>query len=72
MTDKIEDLAKARRERADARWEHVEDFGFIALCIADTARNLAAYAHVAYDQPEALTLSRRKLVELMGQDVSCC
>jgi len=69
MTNKIEDLAKARRERADAKWQHVDDFAFLALCIADTARNLGAYAHVAHDKPDALNLSKRKLAALIGQDV---
>jgi hypothetical protein len=69
MTDKIEDLTEARRKRADAKGEFIEDFAFAALCIADVARNLAAYAHVVSENPGLLTLSKRKLAELMERDV---
>ena len=70
VTDEIEGLAETRRKRADAKLEHVEDFAFIAFCIADTARNLAAYAHVASNKPDALTLSKRQLAEIMEKDVT--
>lgn len=67
---KIEDFAEARRKRADQKGEFIEDFAFIAFCIADTARNLAAYAHVvASEKPGLLTLSKRQLADLMGRDV---
>jgi hypothetical protein len=46
-----------------------DDFAFIAFCIADTARNLAAYAHGASGKHDALTLSKRQLAEIMGQNV---
>ena len=71
MDDNIKDLAAARRDRANAKGEFVEDFAFIAFCIADTARNLAAYSYVASDNsnPGSLTLSKRQLTQMIGQDV---
>jgi hypothetical protein len=68
MTAKIEDLAEARRKQADAKGEYVQDFAFLAYWIAEVARNLAAYSHVASEKPGALTLSKRKLAELMDED----
>jgi hypothetical protein len=66
---KIEDLSEARRKRADEKGEFVEDFAFIAFCIADMARNLAAYAHVVSEKPGLLTMSKRELADLMARDV---
>lgn len=70
MSNKIEDLTKVRRERGDAKGEYVQDFAFLAYCIAEVARNLAAYSHVASVKPGALTLSKRKLAELVDEDVT--